>query len=321
MRDLSLYGFRVSGSPYNERRIVDWKAAFTAYAQCDERANVHQQAFLSAFMFPAEFRDHMKEHGSTKGYVGRCWSRWLWFDIDNADNPGAALDDARRLVGFLLERYALDDELLISFSGSKGYHVGLPTSLWRPEPSLLFNKVCRKLAENLAGQCDVTIDSSVYDAVRLFRAPNSRHPKTGLFKRPFSVDGLFLIDADGIRSLAAVPMPFVIPVDPTINDQAVNDWLMATDAATASAVIRPTDTTPTRLNRLTREFIQHGADDGDRHRILYSAASNLGEFGCSFDLAFALLEPAARESGLPPSDIRRQIECGLVDQSPRGDAR
>ena len=51
-----------------------------------------------------------------------------------------------------------------------------------------------------------------------------------------------------------------------------------------------------------------------------SAARNLGEFGCPFELALALLEPAARESGLPPSDIRRQIQCGLTDEAKKGGA-
>ncbi len=321
MTDQSDFGFRVTESAYEKRKLINWPTAFAAYADCDERANVNQQAFLSAFTFPSEFRDHLKENGSTRGYDGRCSSRYLWFDIDNEDAPEVALEDARRLASFLLERYALDDEmLLVWFSGGKGYHVALPTSLWEPESSVTFNKSCRKLAENLAGQCDVTIDSSVYDKVRLFRAPNSKHPKTGLFKRPISMDGLFQLDSEAIRSLAAFPMPFVIPVDPPVNEQALADWAAATESVTANVVVQPTEVTRDRLNRSTREFIQHGADVGGRARLLYSAARNLGEFSCSFELAFALLEPAARESGLPPSEIRRQVECGLADQAQKGGA-
>jgi hypothetical protein len=45
---------------------------------------------------------------------------------------------------------------------------------------------------------------------------------------------------------------------------------------------------------------------------LYSAAANLGEFGCTPALAVALLEESALDSGLPPKDIRRGIECGLA---------
>ena len=45
--------------------------------------------------------------------------------------------------------------------------------------------------------------------------------------------------------------------------------------------------TPT-LNRQTLDFIRDGAEAGDRHRLLFSAAANLGEFGCLSDLAHAL---------------------------------
>jgi hypothetical protein len=66
-----------------------------------------------------------------------------------------------------------------------------------------------------------------------------------------------------------------------------------------------------KLNRQTTDFIRDGADAGDRHRLLFSAAANLGEFGCPPALAHALLTEAALDSGLSPSDVRRQIECGL----------
>ena len=69
--------------------------------------------------------------------------------------------------------------------------------------------------------------------------------------------------------------------------------------------------TPT-LNHATLEFIREGAGTGDRHRLLFSAAANLAEFGCTPALAVALLEESALDSGLPPKDVRRGIECGLA---------
>jgi len=59
------------------------------------------------------------------------------------------------------------------------------------------------------------------------------------------------------------------------------------------------------------EFIRNGAEEGDRHRLLFSAASNLAEFGCPPALAHALLTEAALDSGLPPKEVYRQIGCGL----------
>jgi hypothetical protein len=59
------------------------------------------------------------------------------------------------------------------------------------------------------------------------------------------------------------------------------------------------------------DFIREGADTGDRHRLLFSAAANLREFACTPALAHALLTPAALDSGLSPRDVQRQIDCGL----------
>ena len=65
------------------------------------------------------------------------------------------------------------------------------------------------------------------------------------------------------------------------------------------------------MNRLTLDFVRNGATVGDRHRLLFSAAANLAEFGCQAALAHALLTEAALDSGLPPYEVRRQIACGL----------
>ena len=77
-----------------------------------------------------------------------------------------------------IERYSLDDDgPLMFFSESKGFHLGLPTDLWQPSASLTFHRTARRLAEGLAAAAQVTIDGGVYDTVRAFRAPNSRHPE------------------------------------------------------------------------------------------------------------------------------------------------
>ena len=323
MRSHFQFGFRVRETPFGKRILIDWPRAFSAYASCDSCAEVDRPAYLSAYQFSEEFRDYLHANDSTKGYAGTCWSQWVWFDVDDEDEPDTALRSTRKLIEFLGDRYGIADELLVWFSGSKGYHVGLPTSLWMPDASPLFAKSCRQLAESVSILSDIVIDLSVYDRVRLFRAPNSRHAKTGLFKRHLTLDELFLLDVGGIQNLAVEPKPFGIPDDPPVHEQAVIDWQTAVEAATATvcAVVRPVGTSPERLNRATRDFIINGTDPGDRHRLLYSSARNLGEFACSFELAFALLEPPARDSGLPPSDIRRQIECGLADEARKGGAQ
>ena len=75
-----------------------------------------------------------------------------------------------------------------------------------------------------------------------------------------------------------------------------------------------------RLNRDTLEFIRAGADDGERHTRLFRAAANLKEFNAPPKLVHALLTEAALDSGLSPSEVRRQIDCGIAhaDRSKAG---
>jgi hypothetical protein len=157
----------------------------------------------------------------------------------------------------------------------------------------------------------------VYDKVRLFRAPNSRHPKTGLHKRRLTLDELLHLGAARVRQLAAAPEPFTLPVVAAADPQAAADWQAAEQAVRREAEARAEQRASLasgkpRLNRATLDFICDGADLGDRHRLLFSAAANLAEFGCPPALAHALLTDAGLDSGLPPREVHRQIECGLA---------
>jgi hypothetical protein len=311
------FGFRIVGDPAKRRRLVDPFAAFTAYAVCDERAEVEREAYLSAFSFGDDFRELLDATGSVRGFAGVCWSPFLWFDVDNESNGKQALRDTRRLASSILERYRTldDDQLLIFFSGSKGFHVGLPTT-WGPAPSMLFHRVARRFAERLADVAGATIDKSVYDKVRAFRAPNSKHPRTGLHKRRLSFDELLHLTPEAIRKLAVEPKPFDVLEVAAELAQAQQEWKACVleveqEAEAKSQCRKQAMAGAPQLNRLTLEFIRDGAAIGDRHRLLFSAAANLAEFGCPPALAHALLKESALDCGLPPAEVHRQIECGL----------
>ena len=309
-------GFRIVGACRNERRLIAWTRAFQAYADCTPDAAVDSEGYLSAFTFGQEFREHFEATGSTRGYRGPCGSSWLWLDIDREGDLEAATGDTRRLCGVIADRFQIEgDKLLIFFSGAKGYHIGLPASLCGATPSVMFHKYARRFMEDLAAFAKVEIDVGIYDRVRAFRAPNSRHAKTGLHKRRLEFDELMYVSPAGILERAAQPEPFEILAPPTKCDTAQADWQNAVAAVTreieAVSQQKPLADSDLRLNRLTREFICTGAANGDRHRLLYSAAANLAEFGCPTGLAFALLSEPARDAGLAPRDVKRQIECGL----------
>ena len=92
-----------------------------------------REAYLSAFTFGADFRRHLETHRHDQRATPALAARRGSGGTSTAKATlNAATRDARRLAAALVERYRLDgDELLLFFSGSKGYHAGLPLSLVR----------------------------------------------------------------------------------------------------------------------------------------------------------------------------------------------
>ncbi len=118
------FGFRIVGDIRGERRLVDAAAAFSGYAACDPRAKCEQEAYLSAFQFAADFREHLSATSSTAGFAGPCWSPWLWWDLDNEELQYAH-KDAGALAAFLVERYGIEPgELLLSLVAGRAFTWG-----------------------------------------------------------------------------------------------------------------------------------------------------------------------------------------------------
>ncbi len=309
------FAFRILGGTDNARRLVDYASAFRAYCAADPAARPEVPAYLSAFNFGDEFRTLVESTGSVRGYEGPVGIPSVKWDIDREGNLEAALQDTRRLSAFLADRHRLDDTgLLIGFSGSKGFHVELAVG-WPIDPTPSANLVCRKFAEAVADEIGTTIDTGVYDRVRPFRAWNSRHPKTGLYKTRIRLDDLLYASPRWIMDHAAEPIPFDPPA-PTSSPSLVSAWGEAVkvvkrqDEDLQSNRSGRSDAT---VNALTRQFIVDATtvEVGGRHARLFSAAANLAEFASVDDLVHALLTEPGLDTGLPPREVRRQIDCGI----------
>ncbi len=323
------YGFRVVGLLTGDRRRVDAAKAFRAYCQCDPKACVGNEAYLSAFQFGNDFAEYLIRTGSPAGFAGSTWAPYLWCDVDRDEAAGGimrALADTRRLIDTLDETCGVPRELLLPFiSGGKGMHLGIPTALWAPTASVDFHAVARQFVETIASEAKVTVDEGVFDRVRAFRAPNSRHPKTGLHKRYVPVDMLDTITVDGLLDMARTPEPFD---PPSVDGVESADMLVAVWDAAGRAVAKKLAAAEQRrrevasggraatVNKLTRAFLNGEVQTGDRHRLLYSAAANLAELGCPLSAVHALLTEPACDLGLKPKDVARQIECGHAAARP-----
>src|SRR5205823_12092447 len=117
---------------------------------------------------------------SVEKYPGRLWTSLFPIDLDNDDagvSLGAARGIAQRFTGLGVPLEAVR----FFFSGSKGFSIELPSTLFGGfEPSTdLPHRLKRAASLLLLG---IEYDGSIYSLLRLWRVPNSRHSTTRLFK-------------------------------------------------------------------------------------------------------------------------------------------
>lgn len=307
-------GAYVLGAPTSPRDLVRHGDLLVAYA--DAALDDEREAYLSHFAFDSEMQTHYAgNRHSVAGFVGPCWARWAVLDLDRP-NLADALADVRRLVTFLHQRYPeAEGYVPVYFSGGKGFHVLIELA-HKPPPAVGFHRTIRTLAEALAGRAGVRIDAGIYDVNHIVRLPNTRHPRTGLFKRRIDAEALFALDMDGIRRHAAHAAGDGIPTAGTLPAQLAADWQEA-EAAThrqhesRAVARRDFGTADTRAPRYFLDLLRFGVDEGQRHQTLLRCAAWLTEQGAPPLLCSALLTEPGRDVGLTPKDVERQITCGI----------
>jgi hypothetical protein len=318
------YGFRVLGDADGRRMVVDYREAEALYASADPSVRLELPGFLSVFSFPPSFLDHVRGNGgSTADYPGDVGVPAIRFDIDRPDDPDIALRDAHRLAIFLRDRYAV--EPIVHLSGHKGVHVEVATGGFMGL-SADNHAIAKVLACRLAGEVGIAIDEGVYNKVGLWRAPNSRHRKSGRYKVRLAPDDLPYLDAMRARLVAARPIRYELPpASHPPPPRLVADWDEAAGEVRErrGRVLRlgvADGRARSHVNPLTRTLIRGPTDieEGHRHPTIFSAAADLAEFPTKEDLIVAILLEPGLDTGLPESEVAREIRCGIAEA---GDGR
>lgn len=322
-----LAGGFVDGAPNAARNVVRAEALFRAYHELDE-ITTDREAFGTVYQYPADvYRAHVRRVGSPKGYDGPAACCRLPWDIDRRGDLDAAVADARKLVTFLRDRYGAHAEngLGAYFSGSKGFHVtlvALPGFHPLPHVPALVNLLCTTIAQ----KAGVSVDPAIYDRQRLFRLPNTRHPRTGLYKRFLDLDELFRLGAGRLREVAKHPAGFGVPSVSEDCEQLAADWLgaealvlrTAPAGATGAARREPPSSCPV-VPKFIRDFIGFGdIQEPGRAMTLFRCAAALAESGTPPAVVRGLLEEPALKSGLDPAEVAKQLTAGIGHGSRKG---
>lgn len=316
-------GLRVTGPTNGPRRLCWWRELLTWHADLDPRINPHQEAYTSHFVFDEDMRKHFLSNFdpetrqySERGYNGPCWAKWVVLDIDR-ENLSEALADARKLVSVVVQRYPhLEDVLPVYFSGGKGLHIYVELT-HEPPPSAEFNAVAKRYAEDIADQAGIVIDPNVYSKTRLMRLPNSRHPRTGLYKRRIDLDRLFEFGIEAILDLARNPAADGIQTLGDCIPEQQADWDRAACQAEKTGTARQgfqetaRSGNPGKAPKYLMEFLRFDVREGERAVTLFKCAAWLTESRAPPPLVHAMLTEPAEDVGLTPSEILKQINAGI----------
>lgn len=356
-------GFACQGVATRKKQKIRWQTTFRAACSCNPFFTDKTDYYLSLFVFDSGLVEYFLQTGdSIKGYSGACWCPFVWWDIDR-DDLSDALADVRRLVEFMSQTPAGSDvdcglivpdseSVLIFFSGGKGFHVGVPIAVFGDgvKPGKEFPSQYKAAALEIARRAGVAVDRSVYDRQRLFRCPNSKHGKSGLYKIPLSywevTTALNIaeirqraqrprrlvwveserdkVDIDAVRYSPAVkPVPGAVQTWtevqsdvfselPSMQQQREKDT--GKPEAVGACVNRfPDGYEAPRIQRSTLDYIQHGAQKGERAVRLFRAVADCCRCGWNRQAVESLFFDIGNQTGLHWSEVRKQIEGGLSD--------
>ena len=148
----------------------------------------------------------------------------LYIDLDINDLQ-QDFEKLKRDVLLLCRRlktmfHLTDDNLQIFFSGSKGFHILVPHTVFGIKPSKDLNDKYKLIALELKSYTITkSVDTRIYDSKRLFREPNTINSKTGLYKVQMSLEQIRDIKYEELLKYASTPKELK-EVDNTYNVNA-----------------------------------------------------------------------------------------------------
>lgn len=172
--------------------------------------------YTTYMRFNKEIFNHMKNteektgKATIAGYKGQACSAYLPFDIDNED-LNRAQDTAKKLVKALSEWGVEEKAILAYFSSSAGFHVMLDARAFGgAEPLGSLHRIFANMRSIITQEAKLdmeSVDLLIKDKLRLWRIPNTRSIKSGLYKIQLSMEDLFRLSTQQIKQRAESPKP------------------------------------------------------------------------------------------------------------------
>lgn len=163
---------------------LESKGEFVERSEWNEEFTSDQDWYASTYYYEQDALDYFKTNGRIKGFKNVKTDK-IWFDLDSTD-LNLARSDAKEIIQRLKDKGIKESAIDVYFSGSKGFTVEAHID------KMLNRTQVEHLTCNIFGKGLETFDSSMYDENQIFRVPNTKHPKTGLYKVQLSINQLNL---------------------------------------------------------------------------------------------------------------------------------
>lgn len=190
-------------------------------AELDEVETKIRNRFRNTDAFATIYMYDRKDQSSANLYAP------LYIDLDLKMKGNKDYQKVKRdllhVVTALNMSYAVPfDYIRVFFSGNKGFHVLVDPEIFGIEPRTDLNELYRAVAHDLKKMTMFkTVDTGIYDRVRLFRLPNSLHSETGLYKVPVPIDFIRASDYETIVEYASSPKYVEFPEPRFIQEASI----------------------------------------------------------------------------------------------------
>ncbi len=153
----------------------------------------------------------------------------FYMDFDDEEDFEHVREDVIVALSYFKICYHIEKECItIYFSGNKGIHLIVPARILGIEPCPMLNGIFKYIASSMNGFTNhKTLDTKIYDKRRMFRIPNTKHEKSGLFKVQITLDELYRLSHEQIKELAKCPRPIHTWSGPDVHRYAQQQYLRA----------------------------------------------------------------------------------------------
>jgi len=221
---------------------------------------------------------------SPSGYQGKSDSPIIPIDIDNSSttNLVGVLNKLGELIGEVTS-------LNLHYSGKKGYHIELPSSMFGVEPS----ENLPERMKRMVAQFDIGADLSLYKANMLYRMNNSLNVNGGCYKTKLDITDIL----DGME-LEDIKQGAKLPLDESFD--------MSNHTTLKPIPILETLWEQTECPDNSKLKLSGGVKEGYRNANAYDTALSLKTQHYERELAYQVIE-AQNEKNSPPEANLKEL--------------